>query len=89
LALDELDLLIQEYDPEQSDWRFRKSVMMQLIARIRPATLRNEPQAAPERSSGHGCKRAGGFVDSGCNALCDCHVTLALSRPHLSCGEDK
>lgn len=47
LALDELDLLIQEYDPEQSDWRFRKSVMMQLIARIRPATLRNEPQTVP------------------------------------------
>lgn len=45
-ALDELDLLIQEYDPEQSDWRFRKSVMMKLIDRIRPATLRCSAESA-------------------------------------------
>lgn len=39
-------------------------------------TVPSTPRATP--SSGHGCKRAGGFVDSGCNALCDCHITLAL-----------
>lgn len=28
----------------------------------------------------HGCKRSGGFVDSGCNALCDCHETMKLPK---------
>lgn len=47
-ALDELELLIREYDPRQSDWRFRMSVMMELIVRIRPAALRAsaEPSAS-------------------------------------------
>ncbi len=25
------------------------------------------------------CKNAGGFVDSGCTAVCDCHITHRLS----------
>jgi hypothetical protein len=29
----------------------------------------------------HGCKRADGFVDSGCNANCDCHVTMQRPDP--------
>lgn len=30
------------------------------------------------RDEPHGCKRAGGFVDSNCMALCDCHETSRL-----------
>jgi hypothetical protein len=36
------------------------------------------PVPNPDFAS-HGCKRAGGFVDISCTAVCDCHKTLALS----------
>lgn len=29
----------------------------------------------------HGCKRSGGFVDSGCTANCDCHDTQRIEPP--------
>lgn len=31
--------------------------------------------------AGYGCKRAGGFVNSNCMAMCDCHVTMQLPSP--------
>lgn len=48
LLLDEIDLLVQEYDPEQSDWGFRKGVIMDLIGKIRPLTIRAASRPAVE-----------------------------------------
>jgi hypothetical protein len=95
LALDELDLLIQEYDPEQSDWRFRKSVLMQLIARIRPATLRNEPQTVwmPIETAPKGpaisVARKGGQRDDGSTYWYQAvgHYDPNLGHFHKSYGE--
>lgn len=40
----------------------------------------------------HGCKRAGGFVDSNCMANCDCHVTQRIeptTRPPSTPGREE
>jgi hypothetical protein len=39
----------------------------------------------PDGGAPHGCKRAGGFVDTGCNEPCDCHISL----PRPQCGGEK
>jgi hypothetical protein len=81
-ALDELDLLIQEYDPEQSDWRFRKSVMMTLIARIRPATLRTAPQAPEPTRERYDCDPAAALDVSSCGQENDYRrARLAKAEP--------
>lgn len=44
---DELQLLINEYDPINSDWAFRKTIIRELIRRLRdaPAVVTGEPVA--------------------------------------------
>lgn len=45
----------------------------------KPANDGSSPSAPANSPTTHGCRRAGGFVDSSCTASCDCHVTERLT----------
>ena len=50
------------------------------LLRAIPREQDAKPVENPDYAS-HGCKRAGGFVDTSCTAACDCHKTLAFAAP--------
>lgn len=51
----------------------------------RSVALQSQP-VQPSQGA-HGCKRSGGFVDAGCTAACDCHVTLRFAQPVQPAGK--
>jgi hypothetical protein len=59
-------------DPRRDLVRAAALIVAEIERLDRAALAMTRPEHLP-----HGCKRAGGFVDTGCCEPCDCHVTLA------------